>query len=55
MKNYNDIDYMNDPNIDRRIKEICIQAEKNYIMTNYKPENEKNESNFNNRKNICNT
>ena len=35
MKNYNDIDYMNDPNIDRRIKEICIQAEKNYIMTNY--------------------
>ena len=48
MKNYNDIDYMNDPNIDRRIKEICIQAEKNYIMTNYKPENEKNESNFEN-------
>ncbi len=46
MKNYNVIDYMNDPNIDRRIKEICIQAEKNYIMTNYKPENEKNESNF---------
>ena len=50
MKNYNVIDYMNDPNIDRRIKEICIQAEKNYIMTNYKTENEKNESNleFNN-------
>ena len=43
MNNYEVFDYMKDPNIDRRIKEICEQAEKNYIMINYKPENEKEE------------
>ena len=32
MKNINEINYMLDPNIDERIKNICQQAENNYIL-----------------------
>lgn len=41
MKNIYEVNYMNDKNIDERIKNICLQAENNYIL-NYAKSNEKN-------------
>ena len=38
MKNIYEVNYMNDKDIDERIKNICLQAENNYIM-NYTKEN----------------
>ena len=32
MKNIYEVNYMNDNNIDERIKNICLQAENNYIL-----------------------
>ena len=41
MKNIYEVNYMNDEDIDERIKNICLQAENNYIL-NYAKSNEKN-------------
>ena len=41
MKNIYEVNYMEDKNIDERIKNICLQAENNYIL-NYAKSNEKN-------------
>ena len=41
MKNIYEVNYMNDKDIDERIKNICLQAENNYIL-NYAKSNEKN-------------
>ena len=43
MKNIYEVNYMNDKNIDERIKNICLQAENNYILNYSKssPQNDK--------------
>ena len=42
MKNIYEVNYMNDKNIDERIKNICLQAENNYIL-NYTKSNSQND------------
>ena len=37
MKNIYEVNYMNDKNIDERIKNICLQAENNYILNYANP------------------
>ena len=39
MKALNEINYMFDPNIDERIKNVCQQAENNYILSISKKNN----------------
>ena len=43
MRNIYEVNYMNDKNIDERIKNICLQAENNYILnyTKSSPQNDK--------------
>ena len=48
MKNFYEVTYMNDKNIDERIKNICLQAENNYILNYAKSSSD----NYNINKNI---
>ena len=51
MRNIYEVNYMDDKNIDERIKNICLQAENNYIL-NYGKTNPQNDINNINNKNI---
>ena len=47
MKNIYEVNYMNDKNIDERIKNICLQAENNYILNYANPPSKNDKENKN--------
>ena len=55
MKNIYEVNYMDDEDIDERIKNICLQAENNYIMNYTKDNNNKERKNISLEKIIINS
>ena len=45
MRNIYEVNYMDDKNIDERIKNICLQAENNYILNYSKTQDDKKNKN----------